>query len=225
MSNQVNVRISAGFFLLLAIMLMILPIQWVFAMMVAGMIHELFHLLAIYLLGGTANSISIGLRGTVIEMQEMKPAKELVCALAGPIGSGLLLVTLQWFPRLAICGTMHCLFNLLPLYPFDGGRVLRSLINLCIHPKRSGGLWKWSQIVIHLVFAALGVILAVKYQIYAMPVLFFFLYRLGKEKALANKPFWRYNMTSITKGNRYDRIETKNPPQRSKTGAIHRRRV
>ena len=59
----------------------------------------------------------------------MTAGGELLCALAGPFGSLLLALLLRHVPELAICGLIQGVYNLLPLYPLDGGRALRCLFS------------------------------------------------------------------------------------------------
>ena len=163
MDKTVCIQISGGAFLMPAVLLLFLPIQWVFSMVVAAAIHELCHIAAIWSMNGRIFRISIGMRGAQIETETMHPFKELICALAGPLGSALLLLTSQWFPRLAICGAVHFMYNCLPLLPFDGGRILRNLMVLLFPPARSEQIWQVSHNVIRGLLAAAVLFLAVKY--------------------------------------------------------------
>lgn len=198
--DRVAIYVSAGFCLLLAMLLMCLPLQWVTAILIAGAIHEFFHIAAIYLLNGQVYRLSISLRGAVLETEQMHPSKELLCALAGPIGSALLLLLVRWFPRLAICGALHCIFNLLPLFPLDGGRVLRSVIYLLVHPQKNETVWRFSQILLRMILASVLVVAAVKLGWFALLLGIVLLKAVRREKLLANGPFWRYNKGSIGKG-------------------------
>ena len=58
----------------------------------------------------------------------MEPVQEALSALAGPAGSFLMLLLCRVFPEAALWGTVQGLFNLLPVYPLDGGRVLRCAV-------------------------------------------------------------------------------------------------
>lgn len=128
-------RISVGLFLGLALMLMLLPLQWIIAALTAAAFHELCHLMCLRICGGKVTGFSFGRMGAIIDAAPVSPGKELVCALAGPLGSLLLLIFLRIFPRLAICGAFHAAFNLLPVYPLDGGRALRCALQL-LSPNR-----------------------------------------------------------------------------------------
>lgn len=133
-STAPEIRFSAGFFFALALMLLVLPIKWIAAFAVASACHEFCHLLALRLLSARVGQIRIGVTGTVMESQPMSRGKELLCALAGPLGGLLLLPAARWLPRTAICAAFQSLYNLLPVYPLDGGRALTSLAFMILPP-------------------------------------------------------------------------------------------
>lgn len=119
-----EVDISIGALLWLALLLLAVPLPWLTAAVTAAAFHELCHCLIIWILGGTVCKISVGGGGTAIEMANLSTGKELLAAMAGPAGSFLLLLLAVRSPRLALCGLVQGLFNLLPVYPMDGGRIL-----------------------------------------------------------------------------------------------------
>ena len=128
--NKTRLELDGSFCLLLSLMLLILPIQWVAAMVLGAFVHECFHFAAITVLGGRIFGIHLGLGGTTMEAEPLTPGKELLAAVSGPIGSGLLILLARWLPRTAICGAVHLAFNLLPLFPMDGGRIIRSFCRM-----------------------------------------------------------------------------------------------
>jgi stage IV sporulation protein FB len=105
-----------------------LPLRWLIAAFLAAAFHELCHIFAVILCGGRVKSLQIGGRGAVISAGRMSTAKNIYCILSGPMGSLLLLPFAPWIPRIAICGLFQGLFNLLPIYPLDGGRALRCIL-------------------------------------------------------------------------------------------------
>ena len=119
-------RTDAFIYLYLALLLLILPLKWLAAAIIAGAVHEFCHFLAVRLCGGRVARFRFSFRGAIMEAGGLCPAQELLCVLAGPAGSLGLLLFAQIFPRMAICGGMQGLFNLLPVYPMDGGRILRA---------------------------------------------------------------------------------------------------
>ena len=130
-----RISVSGGACIWACVLLLMLPLRWVVAAILAAAVHELSHLLALYLLGIRVFGIAVGGRGAVLETDSLTDGQELLCALAGPVGSFVLLIFAQWIPRVALCGLCQGLYNLIPLGNLDGGRVLRSLVNL-VHRKK-----------------------------------------------------------------------------------------
>ncbi len=109
-------------------LLLMLPLRWLLAWLAAAAFHELCHYLAVVLCGGHVNRILLGIHGAVMEVTPISPAKECICALAGPAGGLLLLVFARWIPLTAVCAFLQSVYNLLPVFPLDGGRAVRCFI-------------------------------------------------------------------------------------------------
>jgi Zn-dependent protease/CBS domain-containing protein len=124
------------------------------------LLHEYGHALAARRYGIATRDITLLPIGGVARLERMpeKPSQELVVALAGPlvnvvIALGLfvgLVLTGNWQPlssltptsgnlveRLLIVNVFLVLFNLLPAFPMDGGRVLRSLLAMRMNYARA----------------------------------------------------------------------------------------
>lgn len=113
---------------LVPVALLVLPLRWLMAVVFAALIHELWHILAIHLMGGRILEIRIGAAGAVIETEPMSNAKEMLASLSGPAGSLSLLFFAKWLPCTAFCALAQAVYNLLPMYPLDGGRALHCLL-------------------------------------------------------------------------------------------------
>lgn len=129
-----KIKLSSGACILLAAMLILLPLRWVLAAILAAAFHEICHYGAIRILSGKPVSLQFYLTGGKMELPPMGHIKEILCSLAGPAGGLLLLLFARWLPRTAICAVFQSLYNLLPIYPMDGGRVLRRLTQLLLPP-------------------------------------------------------------------------------------------
>ena len=129
-----RLRISGGMWLMLPAVLLCLPLPWVIAVFLAALVHECGHLLAIYWISGKKASMVISAFSARIPLPEMTCGAEFVCALAGPAAGLFLILLYRWIPRTAICALVQSLFNLLPVYPLDGGRALRCGLEMLIPP-------------------------------------------------------------------------------------------
>jgi Zn-dependent protease/predicted transcriptional regulator len=128
--------------------------QLVFVLALFGcvVLHELGHAMAARRYGVPTADITLLPIGGVARLQRIpeKPAEELVVAIAGPlvnvaIAGVLFLLGARWnvvptnrgvaiserlIDQLLVVNVMLVLFNLLPAFPMDGGRILRALLAL-----------------------------------------------------------------------------------------------
>lgn len=128
----------------LALTLLVLPLPWVAAAVLAAAVHELCHYLAIAALGGQVGRIAVGSGGAAMELGCLSPVRELLAAAAGPVGGLSLMLMGRFFPRLALCGLVQGLFNLLLIYPLDGGRILRRALELALPDRAAAAITCWT---------------------------------------------------------------------------------
>lgn len=127
----IEFSLTPGSCIIGALMVLILPIKLLLAAFFAAAVHEFSHILAIFACNIPILQIKISAGGAVIRTMPMTPLQELLCALAGPCGSLLCLLFARAFPLLSLCGLVQGLYNLLPLYPLDGGRIVKCAAQLC----------------------------------------------------------------------------------------------
>lgn len=118
-----------------AMMILLFPVTWLFPMLIAALIHELGHYLAVRCFGKRIHCITVGVSGALLETRDLAPWQEFVCILAGPIAGLTPLMVRRIFPAVALCGLLQSLFNLLPIYPLDGGRMLNCLLRILRIPE------------------------------------------------------------------------------------------
>ena len=95
----------------------------------AAAVHELGHLLCLRLCRVPVLRLRLSAAGAELETGPMPPRQALLCAAAGP-GANLLAgaALLRCAPRFSLLCWMLAGFNLLPVWPLDGGRMLAALL-------------------------------------------------------------------------------------------------
>ena len=114
----------------IAAAMILVPARLVLAWLMAAVVHEGFHVVAVFLFGGKLHSVCIGPMGATINASLLYPAAEAICALAGPLGSCSLMCFSGKFPELALCALIQSGYNLLPLPQLDGGHALHAILGL-----------------------------------------------------------------------------------------------
>ena len=145
--------------------------------------HEIGHLLAMRIMGIPV----LGIRGTLGGLEILAPPltykQEIPVALSGPLMNLLLFdLTRRIYPLMSLMNGVLLLYNLLPIYPLDGGRALRAGLH-CYFPlhiaeriERFCGGGVLLSILVGCLY------LAFTYQCGMWPILFcaFLFYRLGE---------------------------------------------
>ena len=72
----------------------------------------------------------LSFRGARMDAAPLPLKADLCCVLAGPTASLLLGLLLPVAPRLALCGIVQGVYNLLPLGTLDGARAVRDIHSL-----------------------------------------------------------------------------------------------
>ena len=122
-----NISADRGFFPVAALMLLLFPVRFLTGVLLAALCHELGHILAVKLTGGRVLAIRLRAGGARIETAPMPSGRAAFCALAGPAAGALTIFAYKTFPELALAGLVQTVFNLLPVYPLDGGRAVRNI--------------------------------------------------------------------------------------------------
>lgn len=137
--RKVKLRLaySPGVCILLAVLCLTVPLDWIASVFLAALVHELCHILAVLLMGGRIESMMICERGAVMDVSPMTSGRALVCILAGSAGSLGLMTISRCLPKTAFCGLVHGVYNLLPIYPLDGGQAVKCVLDMFCSPLQS----------------------------------------------------------------------------------------
>ena len=143
-------RIDLKIFIFLIIFYFTKQIEIYAMIMLFALIHELGHLLAGILMGMKPEKIELMPFGVSISFKikveeynkkikkgNMLEIKKILVALAGPLTNFIIIViasniNIDLFKALIIIYTnfLIMIFNLLPIYPLDGGRILKGILHI-----------------------------------------------------------------------------------------------
>lgn len=141
-----NLKLNLNIFLFLLLFFITNQIEIYALIMIFALIHELAHMICGALLGLKPNTLSIMPLGFSIEFEtnvedynkkivksNILAVKKILIALAGPF-INLIIVILGMIigveKNIVYANFLILIFNLLPLYPLDGGRVLINILKI-----------------------------------------------------------------------------------------------
>ena len=124
------ISVDPAVFIMLAAMVLLFPVPWVFAWIGAVLVHELGHYLMVRLCGYRVHEICIGINGAKMQTEALSPVAQVFSSLAGPV-AGLCLFPLRRIcPHLTLCALLHSAYNLMPVQGLDGEVALQSILEM-----------------------------------------------------------------------------------------------
>lgn len=170
-----------------AFLLLAVPLKFLIGWLGAVICHEMGHITAQYILGGRPGMLCIGPTGAVIEGEDLGFCKNILCVMAGPVIGAFPVLFMRSFPEFAVCAFLLTVYNLIPLYPLDGGRVFYLL----------GQKWRGMQALSEGIAGTVTVYLAWCAFRYGSPIALLPLVPHLREKYLAKRSNSGYNRVTI----------------------------
>lgn len=145
---QIQISINIEIFLFIIIFILTKQIKIYATFILFTLIHEITHAITGIILGLKIKKIAIMPFGFKITFEESKvkgkmTIKKIIIALAGPL-INLVIMTLAIILKLHIniiyTNLIIAVFNLIPIYPLDGGRILKSILSLKLSPQKTNSI-------------------------------------------------------------------------------------
>ena len=209
------IKVDLKIFLLLMLFYFTNQIEIYTLIMIFAIIHELSHLFAGLVLKMKIKQITLMPVGLSIEFKipyedlnikilksNKLELKKILIAIAGPIINIIIIIIalilniklelkqLIIYPNLLIT-----VFNLLPIYPLDGGRILKSIVCLIKGKRIAESLInKISNIVFFLIMIVFSILIYYLKNISVLIIMFYLLYIVTKENKIYKLKIKMYEM-------------------------------
>ena len=212
-----QIRIDFKIFAIILIFLITKNIGIYAILMLFALIHELGHLVCGILLGFKPQSISIipfgfklGFKvkcddyNLKIKKGNKLTLKRMMIAFAGPLTNIFCIVILclfkkyiSWYQNGIYANILLILFNLIPIYPLDGGRIMQGLIHIFIGLRESYSYTKTVTNINVILLTMISSILILYYKNIAILLvviyLWIMLYNCNKKKKKKKKIYLKLN--------------------------------
>lgn len=141
-----NIKLNLNIFLFLLLFFITNQIEIYALVMIFALIHELAHLICGVLLGFKPDTLRIMPLGFSIEFEtnvqdynkkvkksNLLAVKKILIALAGPLINLIIVIlgiAISIDTNIVYANLLILIFNLLPIYPLDGGRILINILKI-----------------------------------------------------------------------------------------------
>lgn len=182
-------HIAPSVYIVLALSILLLPLRWVTAWVIAALIHEAGHLIISLLCGAKIQGIYITPGGAVIETDMLAPWKQLLASISGPAAGCCLLLFVKHIPLCATFAFVHSLFNLLPIGDLDGAVILRTVLRIVCSREQASHISHVTDLTVRAVLISISLIVAWKLSWSFAGILSVLLLVRLKKKPLQTKHF------------------------------------
>ncbi len=175
-SDRVRISVSPVMFVM-AVFFVAFGMAYEFACsMTAVILHEFAHAAVAKKLGYALNEVKLMPYGAALcGSAELTPKHEILIAIAGPIINlifGLIFAAMWWLIPISyafthvfcLCNIYIGVFNLIPVFPLDGGRIMLALLSMRLNRRKAYTAMR----VVSIVFGAAMITLFVLSAVYAL---------------------------------------------------------
>ena len=180
-----RIRIDLKIFIFLIIFYFTNQIRMYLIIMMFSILHEMGHIMAGLILKMKLEKIELMPFGLSVSFFKgiTTNIKEIFVALAGPIMSLALAIIGSEFEVIVYSNILICLFNLIPLYPLDGGRIIKGILHIILGSEKSENITNKISNVTIIILTVISSIAVYYYKNIAIFLICIFLWSLAlKEK-------------------------------------------
>ena len=211
-----QIKINLKIFIFLIIFLITNQIKIYAYLMLFAFIHELGHLYMGLLLGLKPKSLKIMPFGVSILFETYKTKKQtqtkkMFIAIAGPVVNIIIAIVgwlFEWQVEIIYANILIAIFNLLPIYPLDGGRIINAILSMKLKQERViKYILKISNIsiIILTIIASIGILYLKNIAIiFIIAYLWWLVIRLNKISKMKKKMYDTINAVKVPKGAKRD---------------------
>lgn len=203
-----KIKLNLNIFLFIVLFFLTGQLEIYALVMVFALIHELSHLLCGALLGFKVNTLKIMPFGFSLEFESvvedynkkvgksnLLSVKKTIVAFAGPL-INLLIVILGILRNvdmdIVYSNFLILIFNLMPIYPLDGGRILKNILKIFVGNRKANRYINTITNIFTIVLTMLSSILIILYKNIAILVILIVI--------------WSMTIKENTKHNTYNKI-------------------